>query len=77
MLIAQTDNPSKGDFVKLVEKDLNQIEEDLDFTQIQSMSIRDFKKLIKLKTKIAAFKRIIGLQSKHSKIKHIKYDDQS
>ena len=34
ILIAQRDNPTKGDF--LVEKDLNQMEEDLDFTQIQS-----------------------------------------
>ena len=51
------------------------MEEDLDFTQIQSMSIRDFKKLIKLKTKITAFKRLKGLQSKHSKIQHIIYDD--
>ena len=30
------DNPTKGEFVRLVEKDLNQMEEDLDFTQIQS-----------------------------------------
>ena len=73
ILIAQRDNPTKGDFV--VEKDLNQMEEDLDFTQIQSMSIRDFKKMIKLKTKITAFKRLKGLQSKHSKIQHIIYDD--
>ena len=68
ILISQRDNPTKGDFVKLVEKDLNQMEEDLDFNQIQSMSIRYFKKLIKLKTKITAFKRLKGLQSKHSKI---------
>ena len=46
ILIAQSDNPTKSYFVKLVEKDLNQMEEDLDFNQIQSMSIRYFKKLI-------------------------------
>ena len=73
--MAQGDNPTKGDFVKLVEKDLERMEENLDFTEIQSMTSRDFKKLIKSKTKSTAFKRIKMLQSKHSKIQHIEYDD--
>ena len=35
----------------------------------------DFKKLIKMKTKNAAFRHLKAPQSKHSKIKHIKYDE--
>ena len=73
--MAQKNDPSPGDFVNLVVKDLQNIEIDMSYNDIKEMGVDTFKTLIKKKTKDAAFKLLKSLQSKHSKIKNIKYDE--
>ena len=75
ILMAQKDDPSPGDFVNLVAKDLENIEIDMSYNDIKEMGVDHFKTLIKKKTKDAAFKLLKSLQSKHSKIKNIEYDE--
>ena len=75
IVMAQKDDPSPGDFVNLVAKDLQDMEIDMSFKDVKEMRADSFKALIKKKTKDTAFKRLKYLQSKHSKIRSIKYDE--
>ena len=70
--MAQRDNPTSGDFVKLVEKDM----EDLNVTyeQVASMDKIKLKKMLKLNATNAAFKELKEKLKKHKKVKHMKYE---
>ena len=69
---AQKQNPTSGDFVQLVEKDLM----DLRITQahLELHGKSDFKKLLKNIVTKEAFKELLELKEKHTKVKHIEYD---
>ena len=69
---AQKENPTSGDFVQLVEKDLM----DLSITQahLELHGKSDFKKLLKNIVTKEAFKELLELKEKHTKVKHIEYD---
>ena len=69
---AQKEKPLKGDFAKLIEEDLNLINEIYNETKFKSMSKNKLKKYIKNKIHDAAFKYLKVEQEQKSKIKHIK-----
>ena len=71
---AQKENPTKGDFVELVKKDFELIEEVIDEIKIETMTQFSYKNLIKSKIRKAAFKHLTALQDTHEKVKYIKYD---
>ena len=62
--MAQKDLPNKGDFAKLVEKDL----EDLNITQtqVESYDRTTLKKILKKHATNAAFDQLKTIQAKHS-----------
>ena len=65
--------PLKGDFVKLIEDDLNLINEVYNENKFKSMNKNMFKKYIKNKIRDAAFKYLKNEQEQKSKVKNIKY----
>jgi hypothetical protein len=69
------DNPVNNDFVKTCEKYLKSLNIQLTFEQLGKMSKWSFKKLVKEKTSAAAFKYLLEIKCKQSKISHLKYDD--
>ena len=75
ILLAQKDDPSPGDFVNLVAKDLQDMDINMSFKDVKEMRADTFKALTKKKTRHTAFKQLKSLQSKHSKIRSIKYDE--
>ena len=72
VFLAQKDQPTKGDFVKLVEKDLSDL--GLSFEHITSGKInkKKFKKTLSLGE---AFKKLLLTQKEHSKVNKIKYEE--
>ena len=72
---AQRDNPTQGDFVELVRKDLEDIDELFDEEAICSQDNSLFKKCLKKKIKQVAFRDLKEIQSSHSKVKNITYDN--
>ena len=74
VLMAQKDDPSPGDFINLVYNDIRDLEMNIDVEQIKQMGIEPFKNLVKKKTRNAAFKHLLSLQAKHSKIRNIQYN---
>ena len=70
--IAQRDDPTSGDFVKLVEKDM----EDLNVTyeQVASMDKIKLKKTLKSNATNAAFQELKEKLKKHKSVKHMKYE---
>ena len=72
---ATYENPLKNDFVKCCENYLKILKIDFTFEKLGSMSTWAVQKLVKLKTKEAAFLYLKQEQSKQSKISHIKYDE--
>ena len=70
---AQQEKPLKGDFIKLIEDDLNYLNEVYDENKFKSMSKNMFKKYIKNKIRDAAFKYLKNEQEQKSKVKNIKY----
>ena len=71
--IEQKQNPSKGDFVKLISEDLKIIGEVQDDNKIKNTSISQYKAHIKSRVKIAAFEYLMRKLKTHSKVSHIKY----
>ena len=67
--MAQKRDPTRGDFVQLVEKDMV----NLNITEAQLVGHNkvDLKKLLKQSAKDAAFKELKATQEKHIKVKHI------
>ena len=70
--MAQKDLPNKGDFEKLVEKDLEDI--NITQTQVESFDRTTLKKILKKHATNAAFDQLRTIQAKHSKVKHIFYE---
>ena len=68
-------NPLNNDFVKTCEKYLKQLDINLTFEQIGLLSPWSIKKLVKEKTTAAAFKYLLEIKNKQTKISHIKYDN--
>jgi hypothetical protein len=58
ILTAQKNDPSPGDFVNLVEKDLQKVDINMDYKQIQEMSVELYKKMVKKKVRDAAIMNI-------------------
>ena len=50
------------------------INEHLDESIIERTSVNAFKKMVKSKVQLAAFKHLKNQQQKHSKVKEIKYN---
>ena len=70
---ATCDTPTKNDFVNMCLKYLKNLQIKLSFHEIEIMSKFSFKKLVKEKTKMAAFKYLEEIKCKQSKILNIKY----
>ena len=62
---AQSLKTSPGDFVEMVRKDFESIEENFDEAKIASLSKESYKTIIKKKIKVAAFKYLKEIQKKH------------
>ena len=71
--MAQKIDPTRGDFVQLVEKDMI----NLNITEAQVIGYNkvDLKKLFKQSEKDAAFEELKATKEKHIKVKHIVYKD--
>ena len=70
---AQCENPVQGDWVKTVTDDIKEIDLKMNFKDIQKMSEKSFKNLVKSKVKVAAFEFLIKIQATKSKLRNIKY----
>ena len=66
---AQKENPTNGDFVQLVEKDIT----DLNITQAQMETLgkHDLKELMKNIGTKKAFNELLALKETHKKVRHI------
>ena len=80
VLEATMKNPLKNDFVDTCKKYLQILKMDLSFSEIENLSKWSLKKIVKVKTEIAAFRYLLEQQKKPrkngklSKIANIKYD---
>ena len=75
IFVAQKENPTRGDFIKLIEKDLKDLS--LTYEEIIANSISKVKFKRKTRAKNAAFEQLLLTQNTHKKVKHIKYDASS
>ena len=75
VLKATQDNPLKNDFVLTCKKYMKILGIEFSFEQIEQMSKSSLKKVLKEKTRQAAYKYLIGQKSKQSKISDIKYSE--
>ena len=73
ILKATHENSVKNDFVQTCMKYLKTLDISLNFEEIQKLSDRKFKMLLKEKLKVAAFKYLTKEQSKQKKIMDIQY----
>jgi hypothetical protein len=73
VLKATIEDASKNDFVQTCKKYMSELDINISFEQIASMSKPAFKKLLKEKAKLAAFKYLMQEKSKQSKILDIDY----
>ena len=64
----------KGDFVNLVQKDLNEINLKMSDEEIQTLSNGKWKAMVKQKVKQAAFQHLFSESSSKEKTKHIVFD---
>ena len=71
---AQKSNPSPGDFVKLVQNDLETIGLRISESEMRQTTKLRFKKMVKEHVQKAAYKYLISLQKSHSKMKNLKYE---
>ena len=70
---ATCENPVKNDFVQTCEKYLKALDINHTFKEIAKLSKSSFKKLLKEKSKMAAFKYLKSEQAKQKKIRNIHY----
>ena len=71
----QIRNPSKGDFIELIKSDFQTISEVQDDKKIANTTKNNYKKYIKNCIRNAAFKYLTDLQSTHSKVRELKYQN--
>ena len=72
---AQKNDPTTGDFIELVKKDLEMIGQDFDETFICLKTKSELKTHIKKKIREAAFQELKLVQMNHSKVKNINYGE--
>ena len=70
---AQTEQTTKGDYVDLLKADFDMIDVKMDNDTIEKVSVKSYKKFIKLKVRKAALKYLNDKKETHSKIRHIEY----
>ena len=70
---AQCNNPVKGDWILTVKENIDELQIQMTFLEIKSMSKDTFKNLVKDNVKTAAFNYLTKVQETHSKSKSIKY----
>ena len=70
-------NPCKGDWVTLIEADMNDFQITMDEKKIQSLSVEQYKKVIMEKIRQKAFFDQRKIQKSHMKVKYINYKDLS
>ena len=73
VFLAHRQNPTQGDFVKIVESDSTDLGVTFEQVTSSSTSKEQLKKILKLNARTAAFKMLKGVQSTHKKVKSIKY----
>ena len=72
---AQCDKSVRGDWVKTVQKDIEELDISMDFESIKNTSKITFKKLVKEKVRLTAFNYLIEIQKSHSKAKNVTYSE--
>ena len=70
---AQKSSPLEGDYCKLVDTDLSELNLQLSNLQISQMREQKYKDFVKNKVKEAAFKYLMNLKLGHSKMDEINY----
>ena len=70
---AQMKNPTPKDWVTTVGNDLKELDMNVTFADIRTMSKGKFKSMLKLNIKKKAIKELEKKKSTHSKVKHIKH----
>ena len=71
---AQKIKPSPGDFIELVNNDLEMIGLKITEEEMRKISKQKFKKIVKTNVMNAAFIYLKDLQQTHSKMKNVHYD---
>ena len=72
---AQVSNPIKNDWASSVKKDLEDLDIEMTFDQVKSMSKDAFKELVKRQVKIKALEFLKNIQSTHSKSSNLSYTE--
>ena len=70
---AQKCKTSKGDWVKIVKEDMNEINLEMTDLQISKMTKQKFKKNLKKKISTEAFNYLIKIKETHSKMSEVEY----
>ena len=66
---AQKKNPIRGDWIKLVEADIKELEMNIEVEYIEQMNENNFKEMIQRKVRQQAFNEVKLLKDKHKKVK--------
>ena len=70
------DNPKKGDWINLVNKDLEGIGISLECeTQVKEMKRSDFKTIVKEKVRQKSFKEMNEIKANHNKVRNIEHSN--
>jgi hypothetical protein len=77
VFVAQRNNPSKGDWILLVQEDMEKYNIGLSEPQITSMSMLDFKKLIRKHIRKYSFQELTNLKIAHKKVKYVQHNPSS
>ena len=72
---AQHENPTRGDFSELVNKDMEMLGTNIDENILLNLNKAQFKTFIKKHINEASFKHLKSLQKKHTKIRNISYNE--
>ena len=73
MYLAQKSDPKKGDFYDLVKKDIEMVKLYLNEDEIESLTKKQLKQIVKTKVNEAAFIHLMELKSSKSKLENIQY----
>ena len=73
--ITQWNSPSKGDWTEIVKKDLEDFSIPCSFEYIRSKSKDAFKKLVKVKAREFALRKLRKKQESHSKMEKLEYKE--
>ena len=73
--MAQWKYPTKGDWVEEVQKNIEELEINMNLEEIKKKSANSFKRLVKIKTKEYALKYLVELSERHEKMDNLYYTD--